>query len=91
MALSNPRAEVDFEDALRWSDGRVVFASGSPMPAVLWSAQRVLQPAQANNALVFPGLALGMLQAGTRGAASDEQLLAAAGAVAGERLRAMLA
>jgi malate dehydrogenase (oxaloacetate-decarboxylating)(NADP+) len=109
LALSNPnsKAECSFEDALRWSRGRAVFASGSPWPAVAARPEAfapstkgyssssssssatvnssvLLRPAQANNCLVFPGLGLGAVQSGAA-AVTDEMLLAAAQAVAGER------
>jgi malate dehydrogenase (oxaloacetate-decarboxylating)(NADP+) len=82
LALSNPTssAEVSFTDALRWSKGKVVYASGSPFPPAGSSTQPLL-PAQANNALVFPGLALGTLRSGA--AVDDAMLLEAARAVTG--------
>ncbi|KAF8058127.1 MOD1 [Scenedesmus sp. PABB004] len=83
MALSNPtsRAEVTFADALRWSCGRAVYASGSPMDAAT-SAGRALVPGQANNAHVFAGLGLGAVRCGAE-RVTDAMLLAAAAAVAG--------
>lgn len=83
FALSNPtdQAEVTFEDALRWTAGAAVYASGSPFAAVTNTAGRVLRPAQANNCFVFPGLAQGILDGGIRHV-DDRLLLVAAEALA---------
>jgi len=84
LALSNPtsRSEVLPEDALRWTDGRVLFATGSPFPPVgTGASQRVIS--QGNNVLCFPGIGLGVVAAGaTR--VTDGMLLAAAEALAAE-------
>ncbi|HEU5170678.1 MAG TPA: oxaloacetate-decarboxylating malate dehydrogenase, partial [Gemmatimonadales bacterium] len=82
FAMSNPtsQAECTAEQAYRATDGRVVFASGSPFGAVEWAGQRHAV-AQANNAYVFPGLGLGVVACGIR-RVTDAMFLAAADALA---------
>ncbi|HTF52645.1 MAG TPA: NAD-dependent malic enzyme [Pseudonocardia sp.] len=61
MPLSNPTANCEAipEDLIRWTDGRALIATGSPFPPVVHD-DRPYRIAQANNALVFPGLGLGV-------------------------------
>jgi malate dehydrogenase (oxaloacetate-decarboxylating)(NADP+) len=91
MALSNPtsRAECTAEEAYEWSDGRAVFASGSPFPPVDY-AGRTLVPSQCNNAYIFPAMGLAIYVTRAR-RVSDEMFLAAAYALAGELSSADLA
>ncbi len=82
MPLSNPtsKAEALPADLIAWTDGKVLTATGSPFGPVLHE-DRSYQIAQANNALVFPGLGLGVVVAkATR--ISDRMIAAAADAVA---------
>lgn len=78
MPLSNPTsmAECTFEQAVSWTDGKVVFASGSPFPPLKRGGE-TLYPAQANNAYVFPALGHAAVLAGAR-EVSDDVFLAAA-------------
>jgi malate dehydrogenase (oxaloacetate-decarboxylating) len=83
MPLSNPtsRAEAVPADLLRWTGGRALVATGSPFEPVAFQGT-TYQIAQANNALVFPGVGLGVTVARAR-RLSDRMLAAAADAVAG--------
>ncbi|KAK1491960.1 malic enzyme [Colletotrichum cuscutae] len=67
--LSNPltKAECTFEQAVQWTDGTVIFASGSPFsPFTMKSPDGqaiTYHPNQGNNVYVFPGLGLGAILA----------------------------
>jgi malate dehydrogenase (oxaloacetate-decarboxylating) len=62
MPLSNPtsRAEAQPADLLNWTRGRALVAAGSPFPPVTLDGVRY-EIAQANNALIFPGLGTGVI------------------------------
>jgi len=78
FALSNPtaNAECTASQAYEWSQGRAIFASGSPFPPVTYLGQ-YFRPAQGNNAYIFPGVGLGAMLIEAR-LVSDEMFLTAA-------------
>lgn len=83
FALSNPtsRAECTAEQAYAWSDGRAIFASGSPFAPQTYNG-KTLRPGQGNNAYVFPGIGLGAIACRAL-TLPDELFLAAAQTLAG--------
>lgn len=78
FALSNPtsKAECTSEEAYRWTEGRALFASGSPAETVTIGTTTFV-PRQANNVYIFPGLGLGLVAAEVR-EVTDAMFLAAA-------------
>jgi malate dehydrogenase (oxaloacetate-decarboxylating) len=83
MPLSNPtsNAEAVPADLVAWTGGRALVATGSPFAPVTHGGV-TYRIAQANNALVFPGLGLGVTVARAR-RVGDTMLAAAADAIAG--------
>ena len=60
FALSNPKtqAEITAHDAYTWSDGQVIYGSGTQFDPVTVGARKH-EPGQVNNVYIFPGLSFG--------------------------------
>lgn len=77
FALSNPnsKSECSAEDAYRYSDGRALFASGSPFAEVDVGGRHFV-PRQGNNAYIYPPIGLAGLLGRCRTIESDYLLIA---------------
>jgi malate dehydrogenase (oxaloacetate-decarboxylating) len=75
--LSNPteKAEAAPQDLLNWTNGQALIATGSPFPIPSWQG-KPYPIAQCNNALVFPGIGLGVIAAKAK-RVTDKMLWAA--------------
>ena len=82
MPISNPtsKAEATPERIINCTDGNALIATGSPFPPVSYKGQRI-KISQCNNALVFPGIGIGMIKSKSR-VLTDEMLLKASEALA---------
>jgi malate dehydrogenase (oxaloacetate-decarboxylating) len=78
LPLSNPteKSEAKAEDLIRWTDGRVLLATGSPFPPVSY-AGRQITIAQCNNVYIFPAVGLGVVASRAR-RVTDSMMEAAA-------------
>lgn len=89
--LSNPtsKSECTAEQAIQWSDGRAIVATGSPFDPVVYKG-RGYRIGQGNNAFIFPGVGLGVW-VGRAKRVTDGMFLAAAKALADHITEADLA
>ena len=78
FALSNPtsKSECTAEEAYRHTEGRALFACGSPFDTVVLDKRKYV-PRQGNNSYIFPGVGLGVIASAAR-RVTEEMFMAAA-------------
>lgn len=81
--LSNPTklAEANAQDLLKWTDGKALIATGIPYDPIEYNGV-TYEIGQANNALIYPGLGLGVLASGAK-ILTDKMISAAAHSLGG--------
>ena len=84
MPISNPtsKAEATPERIINCTEGNALIATGSPFAPVNYKG-REIKISQCNNALVFPGIGIGMIKSKAR-ILTDEMLLEASEALSKE-------
>ena len=84
LPLSNPTEKIEVmpSEAIKWSDGKVLISVGIPVPPVPYKGVNY-EIGQANNAMLYPGLGLGVIVSGAKHV-TDGMLLTAAEAVASQ-------
>ena len=86
--LSNPtsKAECSAEQAIHWSQGKAILATGSPFPPVNYQG-RTFVPGQGNNVYIYPAVGLA-IYATRANRVTDEMFLCAAESLAGQTTQA---